>query len=130
MINSISRVVLLIGLALFLASCVSMTKQPGDKQAFAACRVACQQAAKQCNRVCRNNCPQCTAYANQTAARHYRKYVHEVCVEGGIIARDLKSYRDPLQCRKTTCNCRADYQVCMQSCGGVIHKRLQVSPVC
>jgi hypothetical protein len=42
----------------------------------------------------------------------------------------LNSYRDPLQCRKVTCNCHADYQVCIQSCSGVIHKQLRVASAC
>ncbi len=113
-----------------LVGCASQkmaVKSANDKM---VCKMACQQRLTACNQVCYKNCPTCTKVANASAARHYSQYKQEQCVQGGIIARDLKSYRDPLQCRKTTCNCWADYSVCVQACAGVIHKRLQIAPVC
>jgi hypothetical protein len=35
------------------------------------------------------------------------------------VSRDLNSYRDPLQCRKVTCDCLADNNVCKASCRGL-----------
>ena len=94
------------------------------------CKNVCQERLNSCNHECHNNCQECTQGSNCSTARDYNKYKHEQCVQGGIIARELNSYRDPLQCRKTTCDCYADYNVCIQSCNGLIHKRLQAAPVC
>lgn len=125
MINSIARVILTIMTLALLGSC-SYHATPQAK----ACTLSCEQRASACNKVCRNNCAQCTAYNFQTAASHFNHYFHESAVNGQIIKRDLNSYFDPLQCRKTTCNCRADYVACVQSCGGVVKKRLQAAAVC
>ncbi|MDP1604035.1 MAG: acyltransferase [Legionella sp.] len=121
------------GLAFFLLSLISCTAHHTTgqvKAVFPQCKASCDARANQCYKTCRNSCTQCAAYAEQSIAESYLYYQHEQYVKGGIIARELKSYRDPLQCRKTTCNCPADYNVCMQSCGGVVRKRLQVTPVC
>jgi len=117
-------------LFLLLTSCVHHQVIVQNKAEFAHCKAGCDHRAAACQKVCRNNCAQCRAYTHQTAAGNYRHYVHEQSVKGNLIARELQSYRDPLQCRKITCSCSADHQVCMQSCGGVIHKHLQVAPVC
>ena len=94
------------------------------------CYVGCKQKLEACNQVCHNDCQQCSSVADHSAVTSYNRYKHEQCVQGGAIIRELQSYRDPLQCRKITCGCRADYRVCMQSCSGIIRKRLQVSPLC
>ena len=115
---------------MMLASCVNhhtMVKTSGE---FAACKIACQQRLSMCTQVCHNNCRACSVNSSCTSAKHYKKYINGQCVQGKGIARDLDSYRDPLQCRKTTCECPADYNVCIQSCAGVIQKRLQVAPIC
>lgn len=65
-----------------------------------------------------------------SAMKSYGRYVHEQEVQGGMVIQELKSYRDPLQCRKVSCNCMADYNVCVQGMSGIIHKRLQVNPAC
>jgi hypothetical protein len=44
--------------------------------------------------------------------------------------RGLKSYHDPLQCRKVTCNCPSDFITCNQGCTGVIQKKLRSVPYC
>ncbi|MCP0914468.1 MULTISPECIES: acyltransferase [Legionella] len=95
-----------------------------------ACKNACLERLSICQQVCDNSCRQCAARANRAAERSYNQYKKEECLRGGIITRELKSYRDPLQCRKTTCECGADYRVCLKACSGVIHKRLQVAPAC
>lgn len=95
-----------------------------------SCRAVCDQRVDTCHLTCRNSCPQCNAFANQRAAKYFTEFEREKIIEGKTVTRELKSYRDPLQCRKTTCNCQADYQICMQGCGGVIYKSLQVAPVC
>ena len=90
----------------------------------------CQERFKTCAKVCDKSCKTCSKEASCSAARHYNRMVHEQVVQGGMIARELNSYRDPLQCRKTTCNCQADYTVCKAACTGIIRKRLQVGPAC
>ena len=118
-------------LSLFLASCANhhiiIIK---DKADVTACKVLCQHRLVACGQTCHDNRRLCGISAKATAARAYRQYQHEEFVKGGFIARDLNSYRNLLQCRKTTCNCHADYDVCYQSCTGVIHKSLQVPPAC
>ncbi len=97
---------------------------------MAACKQSCQQRLSVCSKTCGNSCLQCEAFASRMTQNSYNKYVNEQCVSGGYLTRQLQSYRDPLQCRKITCECVADYQVCVQSCTGVIRKRLQVPLTC
>lgn len=117
--------------AVLLCLCVGLmacTKQHDDETAkarFRSCQMQCLQQNKACIKACDNGCIQCLVPAYATADHHYRQFVHQQTVQGGLIARDLNSYRDPLQCLKTTCNCHADYRQCAQACTGTIHKRLQ-----
>jgi len=96
----------------------------------AACKSTCQQRLMVCNKICDNSCPNCCLSANQRAAREYSHYKHQQSIQGNSIVRRLNSYRDPLQCRKTTCECPTDYRTCIQTCAGKIPKRLQVAPDC
>lgn len=127
-INSIVRLAFVF-VIFTLCSCAH-PPTPQEKMVMSTCMASCEQRSSACNATCRNNCQQCLAYSRQSAVEDYLYYQHEQYVKGGTIARELKSYRDPLQCRKTTCNCSSDYQVCMQACGGVIRKQLRVAPVC
>jgi len=86
------------------------------------CKKQCYTQAKSCLSTCQNSCSKCRAKSQKETRNSYIDYVKEKCIEGGTIARELNSYRDPLQCRKTTCDCRADYEVCRQACTGSIHK--------
>lgn len=90
------------------------------------CKQACRFELKQCHSICHNNSQQCHACANANALKSYIKYQHQQCVQGKALVRELQSYRDPLQCKKTTCDCYADYRMCNQACTGLIQKRLQV----
>ena len=83
-----------------------------------------------CKERCVDNCAICSAKADYSAIKNYDEYVHEKIIEGGTITRSLKSYRDPLQCRKVTCNCYADLSICEQTCAGIIHKQLRAVPYC
>ena len=96
----------------------------------AECKVSCKERLVQCSQVCSDSCKRCAISANAGAARNFLRYKHQQEVQGTIVALRLQSYRDPLQCRKSSCDCRADYQVCTQNCKGLIHKRLQVVPPC
>jgi len=122
---------ILAAVIILLTACTHHTSTTPAKQDYATCAASCEKRAEQCNSRCRNNCQQCQAYTDQITARHYGKYVSEQYVKGRTIARNLNSYRDPLQCRKVTCNCRADFRICIQeSCGGVVKKQLQAAPYC
>ncbi|CAM2910519.1 hypothetical protein [Legionella worsleiensis] len=90
----------------------------------------CEQRLEACKRQCFDNCPKCTLAGLKDAQKDYLEYVHDQRVQGGYVSRGLNSYRDPLQCRKVTCNCTADFLTCKQGCAGVIQKRLQAAPYC
>lgn len=119
-------------LSLMLVGLVACATQDGimQRQNMAVCKVSCMEKYTFCSHVCHDNCSQCTQGANLGAKTTHQAYVHEMCVRGGTIARELKSYRDPLQCLKSTCNCTADYRICVQACGVVIQKTLQVPGTC
>lgn len=120
---------LLLVVLLFCSSCT--TQQDKDHAVYVAqCKFSCVQQRTVCNKVCTNNCPNCTAHAAQHTENTYKKYMRQEQIQGGIIFRELNSYRDPLQCRKVTCNCSADYNVCIQSCTGIIKKQLRALPYC
>ena len=125
----ILRIVLCLAF-LNLVGCVSYQVSVTNANTKSTCKNTCQHRFNTCNQVCHHSCQECNQSSNQSAVHNFDKYKHEQCVQGGIIARDLNSYRDPLQCRKITCDCRADYNVCTQSCNGIIHKSLQIAPVC
>lgn len=120
----------LFSLLLLLTSCTPKLPPGQTTQEVASCKQICKQRAMVCQKTCRNNCVQCSAYATSQMSLRYRQYVHEQRIQGQNVVRQLKSYRNPLQCAKTTCNCVSDYQVCMQSCSGFVHKQLLVPPVC
>ncbi len=110
---------------LVLVACVRQ-----DTKDLAPCKKRCERMYRVCSQVCQDNCQNCAIVSNNQTIRNHNKYKHEICVRGGVIARDLNAYRDPLKCRKTTCDCLADYQICRDSCEGIIQKRLQVAQVC
>ncbi|KTC78346.1 acyltransferase [Legionella brunensis] len=111
----------------FLVSCTHIMSTQ-EKSKIAACQLSCENRATACKQTCRNNCPRCCQFSTKTTVTNYKHYKHEVCVKGDFLTLQLNSFRDPLQCRKTTCDCRADYQVCMQACSGMVYKDLR--PVC
>ena len=104
----------------------NIIKSPDTKQ----CLSVCTQRFVACRKVCVNNCAACSRFSKKTTILNYAKYVHEEQVKGGYVTRGLKSYRDPLQCRKVTCNCVTDLSVCEQNCTGIIHKKLRTVPYC
>jgi hypothetical protein len=115
---------------LLLISCASRLPFGLTAQDVVKCKAVCQHRMQICGKNCINNCSQCSYDSNQKTLQRYARYVHEQCVKGKKVIRRLKSYQDPLQCRKTTCNCAADYHLCNQSCSGSIHKQLLAPPVC
>ena len=120
-----------LGLSLLgLFSCTHHLPLGQSRIEVAQCQLICKQHLISCEKSCRNNCNYCETYANHKAKNRYAHYINEQDIRGGLVIRRLNSYRDPLQCRKSTCNCSTDYQVCVQSCGGVVHKLLTAPPVC
>lgn len=94
------------------------------------CKMRCLQQLHSCKQRCNDSCSICLVNSMESSASHYFNYTNEKQVEGGYINRRLKSYRDPLQCRKVSCSCMADLSTCNQACTGVIEKRLQSLPYC
>ena len=115
---------------LFMLSCASTHEDAVDAQAKRACERTCEQEKNVCLRTCDDSCKACQVRENEKMARLYKTYIHEQCAQGKRVALQLQSFRDPLQCRKSSCDCPADYRVCMSACAGPIYKRLQVTPVC
>lgn len=120
----------LYGMVIVLALMALSGCHIGKSTELASCIQSCKAKSEICETKCKNNCTNCSYCSDKEAAHSFLRYKHQQCVKGSKIARDLQSYRDPLKCRKTTCNCSADLNVCIQSCKGVIHKRLQVPPTC
>ena len=113
-----------------LSACTSHRVSVQQVKARVSCNMGCEERFQQCSQMCDNNCHTCSKSARIKTARHYQQMVREQVIQGGMISRELNSYRDPLQCRKTTCNCQADLTVCLAACTGIIRKRLQVGPAC
>jgi hypothetical protein len=97
---------------------------------ISSCKIFCLKQQESCQQRCVDNCPKCYHAATDSAANGFFKYTNVKQVEGGYINRRLISYRDPLQCRKVSCNCTADFLTCNQGCTGIIEKRLQSLPYC
>ncbi len=100
---------------LLIVSCAQGIKNH-DIYQIKQCKLSCQQKNIICRKLCYDNCFNCIKIDCKKAKRSYNEYVREQFIVSGIIVRRLNSYRDPLQCLKTTCDCCADYRVCQQSC--------------
>lgn len=125
----LSQFLIVLGL-IFLTACTSYQAMLQRKQDTAICLLSCQQARQVCQQACLDNCPRCMRITQQSTLNRYRHYQTEQNIQGEFVRRQLQSYRDPLQCRKMTCDCTADYRVCAQSCTGVIRKHLQIGQSC
>ncbi len=113
-----------------LSACTSQHQHDLDAQTTRACIADCQIEMKRCQARCVNNCSACEKEAVRETKKDYQRYLKERCIEGKSLIRRLQSYHDPLQCRKTTCDCPADLRVCVESCRGSIHKQIQVEKSC
>jgi hypothetical protein len=125
----LSRLVICVACIIML-SCNSMTSSLQSKNTQNQCMQVCFKHLDFCKQHCDNNCRRCSRTATIEARNDYVKYLHEIKIRGGILTRGLNSYRDPLQCRKVTCNCASDFNTCKQGCTGIIHKKLQAIPYC
>jgi hypothetical protein len=121
---------ILFGFMIFsLLSCANQ-QNTEELHSISQCQTNCRELYELCKTQCLNHCAHCTEVADESAADRYEQYVQEQEVQGGTIARELNSYIDPLQCRKITCNCSADFTICDQGCTGVIQKQLRAKPYC
>ena len=127
----IIRIILWCGVVICLYGCSHAPREDAKRAgAKRACIKQCQIKQTACQKVCSMGCKQCEVKAKESMMKRYKTYVHEQCVQGERVALQLQSFRDPLQCRKTSCDCPADYRVCVGSCRGNIQKSLQVTPFC
>ncbi|MDX2345702.1 MAG: hypothetical protein QNK11_02355 [Legionella sp.] len=123
--------IMMCGLAVFLSGCsLSPHEDAKRAQAVRACIKQCAIKSASCNQRCSDSCTQCEREVNAEMRKLYKGYVHEQCVQGERVSLQLQSFRDPLQCRKTSCNCPEDYRICAGNCRGNIKKYLQVTPFC
>ena len=113
-----------------LVSCVFSSKFTQHKLAVNKCKSFCIRDSNICHKTCQDNCVACNHQAHMAARDWYQHFVKEQTVQGGMITRNINSYKDPLQCRKITCNCDVDYLICTQKCSGLIHKELQNQNLC
>jgi hypothetical protein len=126
--RSMILLVALIGLAMM--GCVKQHSATVENSNLSQCKMQCLNRLKTCQAVCNDDCQHCLKKAKITAHKHYHRFIHQQVEQGGLLARNLKSYRDPLQCLKATCNCHADFHQCSASCTGTIFKRLQSPLTC
>lgn len=98
--------------------------------ACSPCVSQCEEQWNKCQKICKDSCQKCRQNAAWTSTKAHARFVHEQAVQGGIIFRELPSYRDPLQCYKKTCSCKAEFAVCKQACEGLIKKYVMPEPRC
>jgi len=115
-----------VAVSLLLSACLHQVTNPH----LPPCQSQCEQRFNACQVSCNNSCEQCLTLSTGKAALHHTYYTHEKEIQSAWIIHDRTSFKDPLQCRKVTCACSADRQVCMQACGGSIPKQLRVAPLC
>lgn len=89
------------------------------------CYMHCEQRWNHCTQICDEDANRCHAKNDTTAAAHVVRYQQQQAVKGQIIIAALQSFRDPLACRKTSCDCAQDKSMCKEACRGTIYKRLQ-----
>ena len=116
----------LVGGCLFgLSACVSYVQLAEQRHVRQVCEQRCDTRLVQCQEHCHDSCQTCTQQAKAITEKYYQHYWQGRCVEGKRPILQLQSYHDPLQCRKKSCDCAADYRVCRSACRGSIPKRLQ-----
>lgn len=117
-------------LSILMVGCMTHHNTPAQQSNVRLCKEACYKQQATCAKRCNNSCRNCTAASNHAMARHYGNYVRQQYVQGGLIAREPNSYRDPLLCLKTTCDCRADLAQCLQACTGTLQQHYKMVPTC
>lgn len=59
-----------------------------------------------CIKNCNNDCRRCMHFAKLAAQKKYFNYRQEQFIKGSIRILQLNSFKDPLQCKKITCDCQ------------------------
>ncbi len=83
------------------------------------CKKQCYNHYQKCSHECVDDKAHCVSKQRCGTRKHYRDFVHENTVAGGVVHREVGAYQDPLQCLKTTCACYTDYTTCTKACFGV-----------
>ncbi|WP_367605652.1 acyltransferase [Legionella sp. W05-934-2] len=94
------------------------------------CLQSCEQINRSCLSQCKDSCRICQKEADKQAWKSYEEYYQRMKIQGTYRPRDWLSFRDPLKCRKVSCSCPGDLNVCIQQCGGEIKKKLLATPYC
>lgn len=116
---------LVCGIMLLLTACSYYQHYAQKNEHRKQCRMQCEQRFQCCLKVCDDNKALCRMKSKVRAAMHFSQYRQQQNVKGQIVSEELNSFRDPLACRKTTCDCVEDKNMCQQACRGSIRKRLQ-----
>ena len=116
---------LLVLCCLSLGACSQYHDFQDKIKAHQHCAKACKTRMHFCNKFCRNDPAQCKRWADASATVHFGHYRQEKLIQGEPIGSELQGFRDPLACKKVSCDCLADFDLCIQTCQGNIHKRLQ-----
>lgn len=111
-----------------ISSCEKVPPNVLQSHTLDQCKKSCIHHFAFCHQNCVNNCPTCSVASAKSAAKNYAQYVSERRIEGKKVMRELNSYRDPLQCRKVSCDCMADLALCNKGCKGVYLQ--QETPYC
>ncbi|MCA0403047.1 MAG: acyltransferase [Proteobacteria bacterium] len=128
--KQILKLVLSLSYLAVVTACTAPSTVPLPYKTRAECKLACAKQAQFCLKECKNNCSNCLCNRSAKTAKSYNRYSNEQKIKGDVCVLELNSFSDPLQCRKMTCSCSADYSVCMQACGGLIHKSLANTELC
>lgn len=126
--KKIGNYILLLGVALMLASCAKTYKTVYDfegpqGQGGEACISNCVKTKQQCQKLCLSEDDNCDVAARARAKKNYELYVQRQTEQGKSLINDLNSYYNPLQCEHFMCHCEEDFRACYRLCGGHTHKR-------
>jgi hypothetical protein len=108
-----------------ISACSYMQNQ---QQLFAQRKISaahCDQRYQYCQKTCDDNLNLCRTKSDARAARHFARYQQQQNVKGQIVMEEVQAFREPLACRKMTCDCDQDKMMCQQAYRGSIYKRLQ-----
>ena len=113
-----------------MTSCTGLYDPSYNHPQVRQCIKACKVQQQRCQRQCDDSCALCLKKQKLRALSRYNQYRHERCTTGKSIIRTLQSYYDPLQCKKSSCDCTTDFRVCAEACWGLVNKRLQIAEQC
>jgi hypothetical protein len=94
------------------------------------CQNQCLGELQYCRKICKDSCPNCCGLSKFHAMESFRRYANQADVQGFFPINLLQYYDDPLKCKKTSCDCQADYILCKQHCAGIITKKLNNTKPC